>query len=135
MKFSRQMKFVLFTSLSTLYFSGVLVWALGHWFLTDNGFGPEPSAMRTFWLQIHSVIGLWFLALFGYLFHSHVRPAWRRRRKLKTGASLTAVLIFLCATVPGIFYLTNQIAKSYVAAAHTYVGLFAVVIFLIHYFI
>ena len=89
--------------------------------------------MRTYWLQLHSVIGLWFLALFGYLFHSHVRPAWRRRRKLKTGTSFTAVLIFLCATVPGIFYFSNEVLKNYTAAAHTYVGLFAIAFFLFHF--
>lgn len=133
MKLSRRFKLILFATLLTLYTSGVLTWVMTHWFQQNSGFGPEPSPLRTFWLQMHAIVGLWFLPLFGYLFHSHIRPAWRRRRKLKSGTALTAVLIFLCATIPGLYYMSDEAAKNWVALSHTYVGLLALVFFLKHY--
>jgi hypothetical protein len=117
-----------------MYFTGVFTWVLSHWFIVDVGFGPESSPLRILWLQTHSISSLWFLALFGYIFHSHVIPSWRRGRKRLTGATLTSVLIFLSLTVPGLFYITNDSIKNSVALIHTYVGLALAGVFLLHYF-
>jgi hypothetical protein len=121
-------------TLTAVYFTGVLTWVLANWFLTNSGFGPESSPLRVFWLQMHSISSLWFLALFGYIFHSHVIPSWRRGRKRLSGAILTSVLIFLSLTVPGLFYISNDALKNSVALIHTYVGLSLVLVFLLHYF-
>src|ERR1035437_8044871 len=99
MKLKRRFKYILLLTLSTMYVSGLITWIMTHWFLIDSGFGNEPSPFRLFWLQMHSVIGLWYLILFGYMFHAHVRPSWKKGRRIKTGVALTSVLIILCATV------------------------------------
>jgi hypothetical protein len=117
-----------------MYLTGVFTWVLSHWFLVNAGFGLESSPLRIFWLQVHSVASLWFLALFGYIFHAHVIPSWRRGRKRLSGMVLTLVLIFLSLTVPGLFYITNEGIKNSVALIHTYVGLSLVAVFLLHYF-
>jgi hypothetical protein len=134
MKIKRRLKLILPSTLTLMYLTGVLTWVLGHWFQTDHGFGPESSPFKIWWLQIHSIISLWFLVLFGFLFHSHVIPAWKRRKRRLSGGLLTGTLIFLALTVPGLFYLTNESLKSSVALVHTYVGLVLLFIFLFHYF-
>jgi len=133
MKLGFRLKFTLLLTLASLYTTGVLTWVLSNWFQVRTSFGTEAPVMRVIWLQVHSIISLWFLILFGYVFHSHVRPAWKRRKKRLTGSLLTGTLIFLSATVPGLFYLTNESLKDSVALIHTYVGLVAVVIFFVHY--
>lgn len=134
MKIPLRQKIILLLTLTALYATGVSVWVLSRWFLVVSAFGPESSPMRVFWLQMHSIVSLWFLALFGFIFHSHVMPAWRRGRKRLSGSFLTGVLIFLSLTVPGLFYITDDTLKNNVAAVHTYVGLAAILVFLLHYF-
>lgn len=133
MKLSIRMKSILFPTLTAVYFTGVIVWFMGKWLLHDSGFGTEPSPFRTLWLQFHSIVSLWFMIMFGYLFHSHIRPAWRRGKKIKSGVTLTASVIFLIATVPFLFYAANENVKSSAAFAHTYIGLGTVFIFMVHY--
>ena len=134
MKLSRRFKVVLLLTLALMYSSGVLTWALSYWFLSHTEFGDEPSASRTPALQIHSVVSLWFMVVYGYLFHAHIEPSWRKRRRRKSGGLLTGMLAFLIVTVPGLFYLTDERAKHYLAWVHTYVGLTLVLVFVFHYY-
>ena len=134
MKIPYRQKLTLLLSLSALYITGLLTWVLSHWFFERTNFGEEPSALRAFWLQMHGLAGLWFLVLFGFIFHSHLMPAWRRGRKRLTGSLLTAVLAFLSLTVPVLYYIANESIKNSTAIVHTYVGLAAVLVFLLHYF-
>lgn len=133
MKIIRRLKIILLLTLWTLYLTGFMTWLMGHWLQVEGGFGPEPSPFRLAWLQSHSIVSLWFMVLFGYLFHSHVEPSWRRGKKIKSGVALTGSLILLIVTVPGLFYLTHEGLKNYVVWIHTYVGLSAIAIFLVHY--
>src|SRR5689334_9871281 len=104
MKIPLRQKIILFSTLAALYLTGLLTWILSNWFFVVSSFGAEPTPMRVFWLQLHGVISLWFLAVFGFIFHAHVLPAWKRGRKRWTGSLLSGVLIFLCMTVPGLYY-------------------------------
>jgi hypothetical protein len=133
MKLPLRIKYILFITLSSVYLTGLLAWVFTHWFQVNLGLGPEPSFLRLWWLQIHSIISLWFLLLFGYLFHLHVQPAFRGKRKLKSGVALTGILILLILTVPALFYLSNESAKSWVAGIHTYVGFTVVGFFAVHW--
>jgi FtsH-binding integral membrane protein len=134
MRILGRLKYILFATLLGMYLTGFFTWVMSHWLQVDGPLGLEPSPARLWWLQSHSVISLWFLILFGYLFHSHVEPSWRRGQKLKSGAALTGTFILLIVTVPGLFYLTNETLKSSVVWIHTYVGLSVLAVFLIHYF-
>lgn len=115
-----------------MYASGVVTWVLARWFQVDAGFGPQPREQRVWWLDGHSTISLWFLILFGAMYKPHVVRAWHAKRKLASGLSVVSPFIFLIATVPFLFYLRDEQAKSYVAIAHTYVGLALVIPFVVH---
>lgn len=134
MKLPLRLKWLVLASLHAMYFTGLITWVMGYWFQVQTAFGNEPSPFRLWWLQLHSIVSLWFLILFGYLFHAHVQPAWRRRKKRRSGAVLTGTLIFLIATVPGLFYIANEYLKSWVAMVHADVGLTVLLIFLLHYY-
>lgn len=134
MKISSGTKKTLLITLGLLWASGVVTWIMGSWFQVDDGLGPAPSPFRIWWLQLHSVTGMFFMILFGYLWHAHVRPSWMRRRRIWSGGVLTAALIVLIVTVPLLFYVINETVKSQVALVHTYLGLALVLPFFYHYF-
>ncbi len=132
MKIRKRFKYFLYLSLFTLYATGVVVWILETWFKADKGMGPEPSPFALPSLHIHSILGLWFLIVFGYLFHSHILPGLRRQQKLKSGWAVLLVCLILILTVPGLFYLTDESFKSLTSLIHVSVGLASILIFAIH---
>ncbi len=134
MKLTHRFKLILLTSLGLMYATGLLTWITSQFFLNDRGFGREPSPLRVVWLDSHAVSGLWFLALFGYMFHSHIFPALKRKRKIKSGLLLTVVLALLSLSVPGLYYFTSESARAGASWLHTYLGLGALGFFLAHYY-
>lgn len=132
MKLDRWFKAVLLWTSAFLYMSGLAAWALARWFQTDQGFGPEPSPLKPWALHAHSVAGLGFLVLFGYLWRAHIEPGLRRRKKKRSGLTMIAVLGVLFATVPLLFYLTGEQARAATAAVHTWLGAAALAPFLYH---
>lgn len=135
MKMTAKLKLTLFFSLIILFLSGVLTWVLETAFQTEGPFGAEPPHSRIWWLDLHSVTGLWFLAIFGYLLHSHIEPCWRRRRHIKSGLLLTGGIVILFLTVPWLFYATDETTKQWAKWIHNYLGLIMPIPFFIHYFL
>jgi hypothetical protein len=132
MKFSKTFKLIFFTTVIGLYLTGLIVWILDRWGKVDHGFGPEPTAAQIWLLKSHSIVGLIFFVIFGYLIHSHIRPALWVERKIKSGFSILGPTVLLMLTVPGLFYLTDDNQKHMVALIHTYVGLAILLPFLVH---
>lgn len=132
MKLFYPFKGFLISFMLVLYVTGVVVFLLSRWFLVDRGFGPEPSVWKLSVLQIHSIVGLGFIFLFGYLWPTHIVPGWRRRRKRLTGFLMTAACVILLLTVPLLFYATQEAVKSAAVWLHTYLGLGAVLPLLAH---
>lgn len=132
MKLGRGFKAALLWTSAFLYMSGLAAWLLADHFQTDHGFGPEPSPLKPWALHAHSVAGLAFLVLFGYLWRAHIEPGLQRRKKKVSGLAVLAVLGVLFATVPGLFYLTGETARAATAAVHTWLGAAALAPFLYH---
>lgn len=133
MKLGRRFETILLATSALLYATGLAVWALG-WpsFQTDQGFGPEPLPVRLAALHAHSVSGLFFLILFGYLWRAHVEPGLDQRKRRRTGLSLLSFLAVLFLTTPMIFYLTDAGARSWAATVHAWAGAFVLAPFLAH---
>jgi hypothetical protein len=131
---SKRIKRILYPALLGLYVSGVAVWVMQTFMQRDHGFGLQAPPQTLDILHIHSIIGLWFLLVFGYLFRAHIETGWRSKMKRRSGVLLTAPFLILFATVPGLFYLVDEKWKSTTSFIHTYLGLILVVPFFIHYF-
>ena len=134
MKIKLIFKITLYVTLFSLYLTGLLVWTGKTFFLADHGFGFEPPAATIWYLRFHSIISLWFLIIFGYLFRSHIQPGLKSTRKKISGISLITWIAILIITVPGIFYITDETLKNKVAWIHTYVGLTLIGLFFVHLF-
>ena len=134
MKIKIRFKIVLYLTLFLLYLTGLLVWTTKTFFVVDTGFGPEPPGTTIWYLRLHSIISLWFLIIFGYLYRSHIQPGLKSSRKKLSGVSLLILISIVIATVPGIFYITNEPLKNQVSWIHTYLGLSLVGFFFLHLF-
>lgn len=132
MKLFQPFKGILIAALLVLYLSGAAVYLFKGWWQVDRGMGPEPQPLQITSLQAHSVCGLVFLILFGYLWATHVLPGWRRRRRLKTGVTMAAMCLVLFATVPFLFYASHEGLKSSMVWVHTYLGLASLIPFAAH---
>ncbi|MDE2142571.1 MAG: hypothetical protein KGJ84_09190 [Elusimicrobia bacterium] len=132
MKLGRRFKSVLLWTSALLYASGLAVWALARWFTTDEGYGPQPSPWKPSVLHAHSVAGLFFLILFGYLWSAHVEPGLKQRKKKKSGVILLACFGILFATVPLLFYAVGETTRSGAAFVHTWLGAILLAPFLLH---
>jgi hypothetical protein len=131
-KFTPAFKTVFWTTIVGLYLSGLGTWILQNWFYSDVGYGLQRREQTTTWLHTHSVAGLFFIGMFGYLIHSHVEMGLKQRRKIKTGLLVLTTMSILVVSVPGIFYLTLEPWKGWVSCIHTYVGLAMVIPVLAH---
>lgn len=132
MKLGRRFKPVLLWTSFFLYTTGLAAWFLASNFQSDQGYGLEPSPLKSWALHAHSAAGLLFLILFGYLWHAHVEPGLNQRKKKRSGLTLIAALGILFATVPMLFYLADESARSWTAAVHTWLGAILIAPFLLH---
>lgn len=132
MKLDRRFKALLLWTCAALYATGLAAWALASFFKIDQGYGPEPSPWKPWALHAHSVAGLFFLVLFGYLWRAHVEPGLRHKKKKASGLALIAAFAVLFLTVPGLFYLTGESARAWTAAVHTWLGAAVLAPFLFH---
>jgi hypothetical protein len=123
MKLSRGFKALLLWTSAFLYLTGLAVWLLATRLQTDNGYGGfEPSPWKATTLHAHSIAGLAFLGLFGYLVSVHVEPGLKQRKKKRSGLTLLVVFGILFLTVPFLFYATGETARAWTAAVHTWLG-------------
>ena len=133
MKLGPRFKALLLWTSAILYMSGLAVWLLASSrFQVQGEYGPEPSPLKPWFLHAHSIAGLLFLVLFGYLWRDHVEPGLKRSKKKRSGLTLVAALAVLFATVPMLFYLTGDSARAWTAAVHTWLGAILLAPFLFH---
>ncbi|MFI5350283.1 MAG: hypothetical protein ACHQ2Z_12115 [Elusimicrobiota bacterium] len=132
MKLGGRFKAALLWTSALLYASGIAAWALATRFQTAGEYGPEPSPLKPWFLHAHSVAGLAFLVLFGYLWHAHIEPGLKHQKKKPSGLTLLAALAVLFATVPLLFYLTGESARAWTATLHAWLGAALLAPFLFH---
>jgi len=132
MKLGRRFKTLLLACSALLYASGLAVWIAATLLWVDNGYGPEPSPWKAPLLHAHSVAGLVFLALFGYLWSAHVEPGLRQKKKRRSGLTMLGAFAVMFATVPPLFYATGEPTRAAAAAVHTWLGALLLAPFLLH---
>ncbi len=133
MKLEPGFKRLLLSATGLLYLSGLGVWLLATRFQTDSDYGPEPLPLKTSVLHLHSVVGLVFLGLFGYLWSVHIEPGLKQRKKIRSGWALLSAFIVLFLTVPALFYATHASTRAAASLVHTWLGAILLAPFLIHW--
>ena len=85
-------------------------------------------------LRTHGAAALISVFIAGHLYASHVRPAWRSRRKRGSGLTLSAVIVALILSGYLLYYAGGDELRDLVANAHLWIGVAAPLPFLFHLF-
>ncbi|MCB1601843.1 MAG: DUF4405 domain-containing protein [Rhodanobacteraceae bacterium] len=106
-------------------FSGVLWLLLHHFVQVEGEFGPEPSPFQHPLLVLHGVVAAMLIWLFGLLWLTHVRRAWKRRRNWRSGGFMVLLLAWLAISGLGLYYLGSEQWRQYTGIAHWLAGIIA----------
>jgi hypothetical protein len=74
-------------------------------------------------MRVHGGATMVLLVLIGWTVSRHAPCAWRERRNLVSGISLSTALVLLTATGYCLYYLGDESARAISSLAHWMVGL------------
>jgi O-antigen/teichoic acid export membrane protein len=122
-----------------LYGTGTLVWLSGVAYLVshylpsgDDPLSGMPHPADIWCLRVHGAVMLAFLAAFGAMVPTHMRPAWRRRTNRWSGLSMILVVTILVLTGYGLYYVGEENTRAWISAAHWGLGLGAAGALIVH---
>ena len=110
-------------AVGALVFATGAAWAWLHYLRAapDDFGGTSPA--ENWMLKAHGATAMVVLVLLGTLLPLHVKFAWRAGRNLRTGLSLLGLFGFLVLTGYGLYYAGGERFRSWISAAHLWVGL------------
>lgn len=121
-----------YVTLGLLFTTGV-AWLLMDSFVRVAGeFGPEHHPAQHWILLAHGVMAYAFLIVAGAMIPVHITLGWNTRRNLKSGLTLAGICLVLAATALGLYYVGDEISRSWVSAIHWLIGLVLIPALLIH---
>ena len=114
------------------WLSGAL-WLVFHYFLQRQGeFALEPHPLEHWWLRLHGLCAFLLLTIGGVLWAMHVRHAWRRPVRRRSGIAIVIASCALAASGYLIYYADEGIAHDAIGIAHWIVGLGLIAPMLVH---
>jgi Ni,Fe-hydrogenase I cytochrome b subunit len=110
------------------------VWLIFHYFVRSvDQFGFEnPHPFQRPWLVAHAWAGLCAVWMFGVLWPSHIKKAWRRGLRLVTGSTVFLMILILIVTGYALYYIGDDKFRETISLLHWIIGIIAAVQFWIH---
>ena len=111
-----------YTTLAAAWFTGG-AWLALHYFMRRQGeLGIEPHPLEPWTLKLHGASAFAALWLAGFLWSSHLVPAWQR---IRPASGIILAVLFGGLIVSGylLYYLGGESWRAMVAIAHWLVGL------------
>lgn len=128
----RWQEWSVYVSFCVLIATGV-AWLLLDSFVRVAGeFGAERHPAEHWALIAHGIAAYAFLIVAGAMIPVHITLGWNTGRNLKTGLTLAGTLVLLAVTALGLYYLGDEVGRSWVSAVHWSIGLASVPVLLIH---
>lgn len=130
--FSRGGRLAIEVIVDAVWLSGV-IWLLFHYFFRRQGeFGDEPHPLEHWALVLHGAAAFASMFLAGALYARHVVPAWRSRRRPRSGLVVAAVFALLIVTGYLLDYAGGEALRAGVAKVHWIAGLPLPLALLVH---
>ena len=107
-----------------------LGWLVCHYLLHPPGPGPHP--LEVWWLRLHGLALILFLAVLGSVLPVHVRYGWRHHMNRVSGALVLGVAGLLALSGYGLYYLVDDDLREWTSIAHWIAGLAAIILLLTH---
>lgn len=134
LRLNQKRRFALYGVGLGLWLTGA-VWLIFHYFLArKTAFGPSPHPLEHWFLSLHGLFAFASLAMFGFLWGTHIVGGWQSRRRRVSGSLLFLVLSALVLTGYLIYYPPTEGSLPVIALVHWIAGLFAALPFLLHRF-
>ncbi len=91
-----------------------------------------PTDQRTWVVALHLVFGFSSFMILGALSSIHMRLGWRKKEKVKSGASLVILTLLLGLTGVSILYAGNESLSFYSSLLHFFLGLALGTAYVVH---
>jgi hypothetical protein len=134
MKIPSSLRVLLYFTALALLLSGIGWELLDRFVLVSTAIGPGKHPLQPWVLRLHGAVALLSVFLFGFLFSSHIRIAWRLRRKRITGSVLVAVIVILALSGYLLYYAGGDELRAFASALHLWLGVLSPLPFLLHLF-
>lgn len=122
-----------------VYFSGAMLLITGiawlildKWVRTEGEFGPEHHPAEHLMLIAHAIGAYAFLVVVGMLIPVHIPLGWNRKRNRVSGVTVLTICAILSLTALGLYYIGEDVIRSWTSLVHWMVGLAAVPVLLLH---
>ena len=106
-----------------LFVTGAAWLIFHHWVRMKGEFGPINHPIEPWLLRIHGAAAMAALMILGTLIPIHMRPAWKLRRNVLTGVTLTISQFLLILTGYALYYASGEFSRSIASAFHWGLGL------------
>lgn len=124
-----------------VYWLGIGVWITGAIWLyfkyfvrVTDSFGFENEhPQQGLWMTAHAFISFATMWIFGVLWPVHVKAGWKKKLRRPTGGTLWGITVWLMLSGCALYYIGNEVLRSWVSILHWAIGLAALVVFLLHF--
>jgi hypothetical protein len=128
----RWQELAVYASSAVLLLSGVAWLVFDKWIRIEGEFGPEYHPAEHWMLIAHAIGAYAFLVIVGALIPVHIPLGWRQKRNRASGVTVLTVCVILSVTALALYYVGEDMARSWASLVHWTVGLAAVPLLLIH---
>lgn len=128
----RWQELAVYVSFGLLLVTGIAWLVLETWVRVESDFGPEHHPAEHVVLIVHAIGAYAFLVILGAMIPVHIPLGWNQRRNLVTGITLVTVCGFLGLTALGLYYVGQDLLRSWTSLIHWAVGLAAFPAMLLH---
>lgn len=112
-----------YATLTVLFGSGLVWWALQRWALVDTDFGPAAHPLSPWMLKLHGLAAMAFLIVLGVLVPEHMRRCWHAEKNRLSGVGMITVLIILSISGWLLYYAGNEHLRALTSDVHVWLGL------------
>lgn len=134
MKIRFRLRVILYSVSLMLFLSGVAWELFDRLVRVSTPIGEMKHPAELWMLRAHGAAALGSVFLAGHLYASHIRPAWRSRRRRGSGLTLCAVILTLILSGYLLYYAGGDELRDLVANLHLWIGVAAPLPFLFHLF-
>lgn len=128
----RWQELAVYVSGAILLVTGIAWLILDKWVRTVGEFGPEHHPAQHWTLIAHAIGAYAFLVVIGMLIPVHIPLGWNRNRNRVSGITVLTICAILALTALGLYYIGEDVTRSWASLAHWTVGLAAAAILMIH---
>jgi hypothetical protein len=118
-RLAASLRYSLHAATAIVFASGAL-WLTARYLPTSR---PLPEGLAAASMRVHGGAAMVLLVLIGWTASLHAPSAWRERKNLVSGISLSTALVLLAATGYCLYYLGDESWRAISSLAHWMLGL------------